>query len=118
MWDLRTNRTMLVAASKRNIKEANRIHLKFVDDVTLAESIDLKEKLVEASADRPQPDNYHSRTGHALPIYQSQVYQQLLETEKYAEDNEMRINHKKTKLILFNPAKSLDFMPEFSLGGN
>ena len=30
----------------------------------------------------------------------------------------MRINHKKTKLILFNPAKSLDFMPEFSLGGN
>ena len=107
-----------VAASKRNIKEANRIHLKFVDDVTLAESIDLKEKLVEASADRPQPDNYHSRTGHALPIYQSQVYQQLLETEKYAEDNEMRINHKKTKLILFNPAKSLDFMPEFSLGGN
>ena len=28
----------------------------------------------------------------------------------------MKINHEKTKLILFNPAESLDFMPEFKLG--
>ena len=27
----------------------------------------------------------------------------------------MKINHEKTKFILFNPAKSLDFMPEFKL---
>ena len=112
------NNTGDVATSKRNMREANRIHLKFVDDVTFAESIDLKEKLVQASEDRPQPDNFLSRTGHALPFHQSQVYQQLLETEKYAKDNEMQINYKKTKLIMFNPAKSLDFMPEFTLGGN
>ena len=112
------NNTGDVATSKRNMREANRIHLKFVDDVTFAESIDLKEKLVQASEDRPQPDNFHSRTGHALRFHQSQIYQQLLETEKYAKDNEMQINYKKTKLIMFNPAKSLDFMPEFTLGGN
>ena len=33
-----------MATSRRNMKEANRIHLKFVDDVTLAESVDLKRK--------------------------------------------------------------------------
>ena len=107
-----------LATSKRNIREANRIHLKFVDDVTLAESIDLKERLVPAEPDRPLPDNFHSRTGHTLPIHQSQVYKQLIENEKYAVDNEMKINNKKTKLILFNPAKSLDFMPQFEIGGN
>ena len=30
----------------------------------------------------------------------------------------MRINHKKTKFLLFNPDKSLDFMPKFDLAGN
>ena len=41
-----------IATSKRNLKEANRIHLKYVDDITLAESIDLKEKLILADSDR------------------------------------------------------------------
>ena len=30
----------------------------------------------------------------------------------------MKINEKKTKLIVFNPCTSLDFMPEFPLGPN
>ena len=34
-----------IATSKRNMKELNLIHLKFVDDLTLAESINLPEKL-------------------------------------------------------------------------
>jgi hypothetical protein len=107
-----------MATSRRNMMEANRIHLKYVDDVTMAEAIDLKDRLVPAAADRPQPDNFHARTGHTLPTLQSQVYNQLLKTERYAEDNDMKINYRKTKFILFNPAKSLDFMPEFNLGGN
>ena len=41
------------------MKEANRIHLKYVDDVTFAESIDLRSKLAPAEADRPQPDRPH-----------------------------------------------------------
>ena len=30
----------------------------------------------------------------------------------------MRINEKKTKLMVFNPCTSLDFMPEFQVGDN
>ena len=38
-----------LAASKKNIKEANMIHLKYVDDLLLAEAVDMKSKLVQHS---------------------------------------------------------------------
>ena len=45
------------------------------------------------------------------------MYNQLLETEKYAKDNHMQINYRKTKLMIFNPCWSIDFMPKIDLGG-
>ena len=69
------------------------------------------------ASDRPMPDIYHARTGHVLPPECSGVYNQLLKTEKYAADNQMELNYKKTKLMVFNPCRSLDFMPQFQLGG-
>ena len=65
---------------------------------------------------RPQPDSFHDRTGHKLEPENSQVYKALQMTEKYAEENEMRINYKKTKMILFNPGSAKDFHPRFNLG--
>ena len=103
-----------LANSKRNIKAVNQIHLKYVDDMTLAESINLKENLVLAP-NRPRPDPFHARTGHALPQENSAVYRQLLETAEYASNNQMKINFKKTKMVLFNPCTSVDFMPGLDL---
>ena len=114
-----TNNAGELLTSKRNMKLVNNIHLKYVDDMTLAEAIDLSEKLVHVpDSDRPQPDVYHARTGHVLPPGRSQVYSQLKETEEYARLNEMKINHKKTKLMVFNPCWTLDFMPEFEFGAD
>ena len=42
----------------------------------------------------------------------------MVKTALYASNNSMKINEKKTKLIVFNPCTSLDFMPEFQLGSN
>ena len=53
-----------------------------------------------------------------LPVENSLVYKQLLKTEQYARDNFMQINHKKTKVMVFNPCTSIDFMPELNLGNN
>ena len=106
-----------LATSKKNMKEANLIHLKYVDDLLLAEAVDLKERLVPSEVDRQRPDCYHARTGHKLPSGSSLVQKQLLETESYAKDNQMKVNAKKTKLMLFNPAKSMDFMPQLNLDG-
>ena len=49
--------------SKKNFKAANQIHLKYVDDMSIAEAVKLKDKLVP-NTDRPRPDPYHARTGH------------------------------------------------------
>ena len=106
------NATGDIITCKRKMKEMNEIHLKFVDDLTMAEAIPLKEKLMD-NPNRPLPDNFHSRTGHALRPQDSKVYRQLEETKKYALDNGMKLNPKKTKLMLFNPARNYDFMPSF-----
>ena len=67
-------------------------------------------------SERPQPDIFHSRTGHTLDLENSRVFKQLKETEKFAERNQMKINHRKTKIITFNPCRNVDFTPEIKLG--
>ena len=90
------------------------IHLKYVDDFSLAESINLKRQLVpDHSSLKPEP--YHQRTGHKLPVENSKIYHQLLETKKYADTNLMKLNLKKTKLMLFNLCKVIDFRPTFAI---
>ena len=103
---------------KRRIKEFNQIHLKYVDDLTVAESVKMKSQLIKlppSSSERPQPDNYRDRTGHQLRPEDSKVFNQLEKTQQYANENGMKLNFKKTKLILFNPGMSLDFLPKFNL---
>ena len=101
------------------MKTLNQIHLKYVDDLTLAEAIDLPSNLVSVPEDvRAMPDMYHARTGHVLPVERSSVYTQLQKTMEYADLNEMKINFKKTKAMVFNPCTSIDFLPEFAPDNN
>ena len=98
--------------TKKKISELNAIHLKYVDDLSLAESIDMTSLVHVPSHSRQQPDTYRARTGHVLDIQHSRVYQELINTQKYAQDNHMKLNLGKTKLMLFNTCKSRDFSPE------
>ena len=103
---------------KNNLKAANTLHLKYVDDLTLAESINLKENLdFLPASERPLPDTFHAQTGHVLPIEKSLVFKQLLKTEEYCAKNAMKINQKKTKMMVFNPCIAWDFLPDMSLDG-
>ena len=93
-----------IITSRRNMKVANEIHLKYIDDLTLAEAINLPNNLVSVPDNiRPQPDMFHARTGHVLPLNNSNVYKQLLKTVEYSEANKMRINYKETKVMVFDP---------------
>ena len=103
-------------SSRKNLKEANRIHLKFVDDLTIAESIPLKESL-KPNLNRTLSDNYHCRTGHTLIPEKSSVFNEVEKIQEYAKSNDMKINLKKTKFMLFNQCKSFDFMPSLELEG-
>ena len=42
---------------------------------------------------------------------------QLTEIDKYAATNDMKINHDKCKVMLFNTSISNDFVPELDIGG-
>ena len=64
---------------------------------------------------RPLPDSYHARTGHTLRQDRSKVFQQLSKTKEYSEKNDMKINTKKTNLMIFNPCRSKDFHPNFNI---
>ena len=85
--------------SRRNMKTANELHLKYVDDLTLAEAINLPDKLVHLpSSERPIPDTYHARTGHVLPENSCALEKQLVRTNEYAENNQMKVNKKNPRL--------------------
>ena len=114
-FENQSNQTGEIITCKKRFKQFNELHLKYVDDLTLAESISMKSQLCEISVnERPQPDTYHERTGHVLIPEQSRVFKQLVETEKYAKDNKMQVNYSKTKLMVFNPGRSRDFHPRFT----
>ena len=46
IWDLKINQIILgeIITCKRRIKEFNLLHLKYVDDFTIAEAINMKEQ--------------------------------------------------------------------------
>ena len=101
--------------SRKHFLAANRLHLKYVDDLSIAESIPLKENVKPAPNDRPRPDPFHCRTGHELIPENSEVYQQISMIKDYASENQMKLNLQKTKFMIFNTCKSIDFMPSLSI---
>ena len=108
----------IITQNTNKRKEIPTSHWKYVDDLTLAEALDLKKCLVSYSEKSfVKPLNYHNRTEHKLPPQQSQVQNQHNKLQEYAKVNEMKINIKKTKSMLFNTARARDFTPELTIGG-
>ena len=86
--------------------------VKFVDDGTIAVSIDLKACLVSDPVDRPRPHNYHERTEHILPEENNLLQFYIKDTEQFVLQNRMIINKQKTKVISFTKSRKWDFPPE------
>ena len=102
------------AVNKRN--EMPEKHWKYVDDLTVAEALNLKQKLKnDPEKTWEEPINYHSRTKQILPSHESKVQEQLNKLHEYAIENEMKINIDKSKVMLFNTSKTRDFSPELKL---
>ena len=97
-------------------KPIERTHMKYVDDMTIAESINIQEKIVphpDLNPDRPL--TFHGRTGHYLPPEKSEVHSQILNLAGYSDSHKMKINVDKTKLMIFNPSKTVDIHPIIEL---
>ena len=110
------NTGQLITNPRKNRGPIKQIHMKFIDDMTVAEAIDLKKKLIpNPDPDPPRPVNYHDRTGHVLSVGQSQVQGQLNELKEFTMKNEMKVNSTKSKVILFNSSRKYDFFPNLEL---
>ena len=89
--------------------------VKFVDDGSVAVSINLKTCLTPDTTERPKPLNYHERTCSVLAPETNLSQYYLDEAERFTLENKMKINQKKTKIISFNKSRKLDFPPELRL---
>ena len=112
------NNTGDLITCKRRVLEMNTLHLKFVDDLSIAESINLKKQLTPTPVEEQSlPAPFRARTGHKFNSGESLVFDQLIKTKEYADKNKMMINFKKTKLMVFNPSRNHDFLPDFAVQG-
>ena len=108
-----------IITCKKRVKHFNQLHLKYVDDLALLETVSMKTQLNQVPVQsRTQPDTFHERTGHQLAPENSKVFENLVKTEVYATENKMKINYKKTKLMVFNPGRAIDFLPRFNFNDN
>ena len=81
-----------IITCKKRFKQFNELHLKYVDDLALAEAVPMKSQLNDVPPEaRPQPDTLHKRTGHQILPEQSRVFNNLKKAEKYASDNLMKM---------------------------
>ena len=104
------------AASKRDAMES--LHVKYVDDMTIAQSINLKSNLEsDPNMKWTKPAMKRDRHEQYLPVEKNQLQTQVNQLCSYANENEMRLNTGKTKTILFNTAKNWDFLPEIQVDG-
>ena len=99
---------------KGPVLKSKAVKVKYIDDGTVATSINLKKCLIEDPIIRPRPLNYHERTQQILPPENNLLQFYLEDTEQFTKDNMMRINPKKSKVILFNKSRNWDFPPELS----
>ena len=69
------------------------MHALFIDDLSEAVAINLKEQLVNDPVQRPYPLNYHERTKQVLQC--NTLQENLNKIENFTINNKMKINEKK-----------------------
>ena len=96
----------------RPMMKSNSVTVKFVDDGSVATSIDLKAALLLDPCQRPKPLTYNERTEHILPPEQNLLQILVRDTESFCTENKMVINKTKTNCMLFNKSRNWTFPPE------
>ena len=92
--------------------------VKFVDDGTVAVSINLKKCLIADPVQRPRPFTFHERNQLILPPENNLLQAYIEDTERFAMENKMVINNQKTKTICFNNTRKWNFPPEVKFSSN
>ena len=105
------------ALLRPRVPRPDSLTLKYVDDLSVLQALNLKTTLREESFQRPFPLSFNERTMNYLPSEANPLQQSLLELEKFTVDRQMRIKEKKTTLMKYNSSLKYDFPPELKLDG-
>ena len=89
-------------------------HCIYIDDLSEAEAVSLKQQIISDPNQRPLPLNYHERTRQIFPVQNSLLQKNLHKIEEFTINNQMQINERKSNIMLFNKSRTIDFPPEFS----
>ena len=84
--------------------------MKYLDDLSLATAVNLKESLV-VDPDLPRPLSYHERTNHTLPPDKNTMQEYFDNLTTHAQLQKMVISDEKSKVMLFNQGQNFDFLP-------
>ena len=84
---------------------------KFMDDNITVVAVDLKNTL-RVDNTILKPPVFHSRTGHSLPNENNPLIPQVDNIVEFTNEYQMKLNIKKTNIMLFSRSKSRDFQPE------
>ena len=86
---------------------ADELRLKYIDDLSMAETVQLKTKLSTKT----------DGTGLFLPPNSSRLQQRLDDLTEYVVNHDMALNTDKTKIMSFNFTRKYNFVPELSIDG-
>ena len=89
---------------------------KYVDDLSLLEAVSLR--LLIPAIPIIGPLNQHEVPGLILPTHLSVLQHQLSDLCSFTEQNRMKLNLKKSKIMPFNFCKNLDFLPQLHFPGS
>ena len=116
--DIPTNIGEIVTKNNYRRRPMNHTHEKYVDGLTILESINpTSQTKLSGNLNPTRPIPFHLRTGHVLKTAQSRVCQEISNLEQFASDHDMLINTKKTKMMLFNQSRTIDFLPYVNIQG-
>ena len=100
------------------IHDSKSTSVKFMDDATVAVTVNLKTSLIPDPITRQKPLNYNEQNSLTLPDEQNLLSLYLLELIKFSKDNKMKINKEKTKIMTFNLSRNFNFPPEIGFPNN
>ena len=92
--------------------QSRSLSVKFVDDGSVASSINLPASLIQDPVKRSKPLQFRERNEQVLPDVNNPLALQLREFQNFSNDNKMKINQEKTTTMLFNTSRKWDFPVE------
>ena len=91
--------------------------VKWIDDMTICNAVNLKTSVVPEDRPVPRPLPYHGRTEHRLPRRLNPMQDDLDSLRSYTKSYRMALNESKTKAMFCNYRIKWDLVPELSLNG-